>query len=61
MGPLVPVGPLFLVGGALLATSLVLAGHALGVRAARVAFWGSLAALVYVYVLYPLAALCCFG
>ena len=31
-----------------------IAGHALGVRAARVAFWGSLTALVYVYALYPL-------
>ena len=54
VGPLLPVGPLFLVGGTLLATSLVLTGQALGVRAARVAFWGSLAALVYVYALYPL-------
>jgi cellulose synthase/poly-beta-1,6-N-acetylglucosamine synthase-like glycosyltransferase len=54
VGPLVPVGPSFLIGGTLLAALLILAGHALGIRAARVAFWGSLAALAYVYALYPL-------
>jgi cellulose synthase/poly-beta-1,6-N-acetylglucosamine synthase-like glycosyltransferase len=53
-GPLVPVGPIFLIGGTLLAALIVLAGRALGLREARVAFWGSLAALVYVYALYPL-------
>jgi cellulose synthase/poly-beta-1,6-N-acetylglucosamine synthase-like glycosyltransferase len=53
-GPLVPVGPMFLIGGTLVAALAGLAGHAAGIRAARVAFWGSLAALVYVYALYPL-------
>ena len=53
-GPLVPVGPVFLVGGTLLAGVAAIAGRALDVRAARVAFWGSLIALVYVYALYPL-------
>ena len=54
VGPLVPVGPLFLVGGTLVTALLLVSGHALGIRAARVAFWGSLAALVYIYALYPL-------
>ena len=54
VGPLAPVGPLFLIGGTLVAALAVLVGHAFGVRAARVAFWGSLGALVYVYALYPL-------
>ena len=53
-GFLVPVGPLFLVGGTLLAGVLMLAAKSLDVRVARVAFWASLAALLYVYVLYPL-------
>ena len=53
-GPMVPVGPIFLIGGTLVAGLATLAGHAVGIRAARVAFWGSLAALIYVYVLYPM-------
>jgi cellulose synthase/poly-beta-1,6-N-acetylglucosamine synthase-like glycosyltransferase len=53
-GPLVPVGPIFLIGGTLLAAVIVITGNVLGIAAARVAFWGSLGALVYVYALYPL-------
>jgi cellulose synthase/poly-beta-1,6-N-acetylglucosamine synthase-like glycosyltransferase len=53
-GPLVPVGPLFLIGGTLIAGVALLTGKAFEVRAARVAFWASLAALIYVYALYPL-------
>ncbi|HEV8396212.1 MAG TPA: glycosyltransferase, partial [Vicinamibacterales bacterium] len=53
-GPLVPVGPMFLIGGMFFAALVLIAANALGIRAARVAFWGALAALVYVYALYPL-------
>jgi cellulose synthase/poly-beta-1,6-N-acetylglucosamine synthase-like glycosyltransferase len=53
-GPLVPVGPLFLIGGTLIAGVALLSGKAFDIRVARVAFWGSLAALIYVYALYPL-------
>jgi cellulose synthase/poly-beta-1,6-N-acetylglucosamine synthase-like glycosyltransferase len=54
VGTIVPVGPVFLIGGTLLAGLALLTGKALDIRAARVAFWGSLAALTYVYALYPL-------
>jgi cellulose synthase/poly-beta-1,6-N-acetylglucosamine synthase-like glycosyltransferase len=52
-GPLISVGPLFLVGGSLLAAIVILGANALGLRMTAVAFWGSLIALLYVYVLYP--------
>jgi cellulose synthase/poly-beta-1,6-N-acetylglucosamine synthase-like glycosyltransferase len=54
VGPLVPVGPAFLVGGTLMAGLASIAGHAMDIRAARIAFWTALGALAYVYVLYPL-------
>jgi cellulose synthase/poly-beta-1,6-N-acetylglucosamine synthase-like glycosyltransferase len=54
VGTLVPVGPIFFVGGTLLAAVLMIVGEVLGITAARVAFWSSLAAIVYVYALYPL-------
>jgi cellulose synthase/poly-beta-1,6-N-acetylglucosamine synthase-like glycosyltransferase len=53
-GLLVPVGPIFLIGGTLIAAVLVVTGNMLGISAARIAFWGSLWALIYVYALYPL-------
>jgi cellulose synthase/poly-beta-1,6-N-acetylglucosamine synthase-like glycosyltransferase len=49
----VPVGPLFLVGGTLVA-ALILVAAGSSSRLARVAFWGSLGVLVYIYALYPL-------
>ena len=54
IGLLVPVGPIFLMGGTLVAGVAAIVGRTLDVRAARVAFWGSLAALVYVYAVYPM-------
>jgi cellulose synthase/poly-beta-1,6-N-acetylglucosamine synthase-like glycosyltransferase len=54
VGVLVPVGPAFLIGGTLFAALVILVGHALRIRASRVAFWCSFGALVYVYALYPL-------
>jgi cellulose synthase/poly-beta-1,6-N-acetylglucosamine synthase-like glycosyltransferase len=53
-GQLVPVGPIFMIGGTLVAGLLLIVAHALEVRAARMLFWSSLGALVYVYALYPL-------
>jgi cellulose synthase/poly-beta-1,6-N-acetylglucosamine synthase-like glycosyltransferase len=53
-GQLVPVGPIFMIGGTLVAGLLLIVAHALDVRAARMVFWSSLGALVYVYALYPL-------
>jgi cellulose synthase/poly-beta-1,6-N-acetylglucosamine synthase-like glycosyltransferase len=52
--PVITVGPLFLVGGVFVATLAFAGAHAAGYRAARVAFWSALGALVYVYALYPL-------
>ena len=53
-GPLIAVGPLFLVGGTLAASVVILGAKVLGLRMTAVAFWGSLFGLLYVYVLYPL-------
>jgi cellulose synthase/poly-beta-1,6-N-acetylglucosamine synthase-like glycosyltransferase len=50
----VPVGPLFLVGGTLAVGLLTVATEAAGLRLSAVVFWGSLFALLYVYALYPL-------
>jgi cellulose synthase/poly-beta-1,6-N-acetylglucosamine synthase-like glycosyltransferase len=52
-GPLVSVGPLFMVAITLVAVILVTASRPAGFRPAAVAFWASLAALLYVYILYP--------
>jgi cellulose synthase/poly-beta-1,6-N-acetylglucosamine synthase-like glycosyltransferase len=52
--PLVAVGPLFLIAGTLLATGTMAGLVALGQQPTAVAFWGSIGALAYVYVLYPL-------
>jgi cellulose synthase/poly-beta-1,6-N-acetylglucosamine synthase-like glycosyltransferase len=51
---LIAVGPLFLIAGVFGAGMLLTVARAVGFRVARVAFWGSLAALLYVYILYPL-------
>jgi cellulose synthase/poly-beta-1,6-N-acetylglucosamine synthase-like glycosyltransferase len=53
-GQLVPVGPIFMIGGTLVAGMLLIVAHALDIRAARMVFWTSLGALIYVYALYPL-------
>jgi cellulose synthase/poly-beta-1,6-N-acetylglucosamine synthase-like glycosyltransferase len=53
-GQLVPVGPIFMIGGTLVAGVLLIVAHALDMRAARMVFWSSLGALLYVYALYPL-------
>src|SRR6185295_12103367 len=53
-GLLIAVGPVFLVGGALIAGAMILGANAAGLRITAVAFWGALFALVYVYVLYPI-------
>jgi cellulose synthase/poly-beta-1,6-N-acetylglucosamine synthase-like glycosyltransferase len=53
-GLVVPVGPLFLVGGTLAVGLMSLVTEAAGLRLSAVIFWGSLLALVYVYALYPL-------
>ena len=52
-GPVVAVGPLFLIGGTLLAGLVALGLITSGRRPMAVAFWGSIGALFYVYVLYP--------
>ena len=54
VGPLVPVGPAFLIGGTLVAAVIVLTSESFGIRTARLAFWAALGALAYVYALYPL-------
>jgi len=52
--PVIAVGPLFLAGCVLASGGVVLVAKLTGSEVARVAFWVSLGALAYVYILYPL-------